>query len=207
MDIGIGLAIGLVVGGLIGFVLLRFFLKSAQSRQLAELNKKVDLEVQEARLSAKRILDDAETQAEKIVGQAESKNERIKQKKIQEAKERFNRLRSQFDSEKAAHKVELKEREMEVKNLENEIAQRREKLEQRAKALDEQVAELEQREAETHTVRENLEKQLKVVARKKEELDAANEKARKAIAAPTHASGARLCAARTGRTTSRFLTH
>jgi len=181
MDIGIGLAIGLVVGGLIGFVLLRFFLKSAQSRQLAELNKKVDLEVQEARLSAKRILDDAETQAEKIVGQAESKNERIKQKKIQEAKERFNRLRSQFDSEKAAHKVELKEREMEVKNLENEIAQRREKLEQRAKALDEQVAELEQREAETHTVRENLEKQLKVVARKKEELDAANEKHIKAL--------------------------
>lgn len=181
MDIGIGLAIGLVVGGLIGFVLLRFFLKSAQSRQLAELNKKVDLEVQEARLSAKRILDDAETQAEKIVGQAESKNERIKQKKIQEAKERFNRLRSQFDSEKTAHKVELKEREMEVKNLENEIAQRREKLEQRAKALDEQVAELEQREAETHTVRENLEKQLKVVARKKEELDAANEKHIKAL--------------------------
>jgi len=181
MNIGIGLAIGLGVGAIVGFVVLRFILKGTQAKELEALNKKVDLEVEEARHTAKRIVADAEARAEKIRSEAESKNEQIKQKKIREAKERFHSLRSKFDSEKAAHKMELKEREMEVKNLENEIAQRREKLEQQAKALEGKVADIEQREAETATVRENLEKQLKVVARKKEELDAANEKHIKAL--------------------------
>jgi ribonuclease Y len=133
------------------------------------MNAKADLQIKEARLTAKRIVDEAETKAEKIVSKAEDNNERIKQNKIQEAKERFNKMRSEFETEKAAHKLDLKEREMEVKTIERELQIKVEKQQ-------EQQNELESREAEAIAIRENLEKQLKILAKRKEELDSANEK-------------------------------
>ncbi|MBR9922761.1 MAG: ribonuclease Y [Bacteroidetes bacterium] len=181
MDIGIGLAIGLIVGVLIGFIVVRLLLGKQNSAKIEELNAKADLVVKEARLSAKRIVDEAETQADKIVGKAEAKNESIKQRKIQEAKDRFSKLKSQFDSEKGQKMVELKEREMEVKALEKEWGAKEEKFQERLRKLDSRKSDLETAEAEINTVRENLEKQMRIVARKKEDLEQANEKHIKAL--------------------------
>jgi len=159
----------LAFGALLGLVISRLIVGRKVSKNIQEMNAKADLQIKEARLTAKRIVDEAETKAEKIVSKAEDNNERIKQNKIQEAKERFNKMRSEFETEKAAHKLDLKEREMEVKTIERELQIKVEKQQ-------EQQNELESREAEAIAIRENLEKQLKILAKRKEELDSANEK-------------------------------
>lgn len=175
MEIGIGLAIGLLVGAVIGYFVVQAILKKAGMKKVEEMNAKADMQIKEARLTAKRIVDEAETKAEKITGQAESHHERIKQQKIQEAKEKFNKMRSEFDKEKAAHQLEVKEREIEVKALESELKQKQEKFQERVDWLESQKSELESKEAEISTIRENLEVQMKIVAKRREELEAANE--------------------------------
>lgn len=176
MDIGIGIVAGLVVGAVIGYVLMQVAFKKAKQKRYEEINATVDQEVKEARQTAKRVLAEAEEKAEEITSQAEGKNERIKQRKIQEAKEKFSRLKSEFESHKSEQMVELKERQMEIKALESELKQKESRYGDKVKALKDQQADLEQREADAIALRENLEKQLKVAHRKREELDAANER-------------------------------
>lgn len=171
----ISVVVSLIVGAALGYMLIRIMGKSAVQSRVEEMNAKADQAVKEARLSAKRIVDEAETKAEKMISQAEIENERTKQRKIQEAKEKFNRYRSEFESEKSNHVVEMKERELTVKALEGELRQKEEKFEDRIKQLDSQRNELEQKEMDVKAVRENLDVQLKIVAKKKEELDAAND--------------------------------
>jgi ribonuclease Y len=177
----LGIIIGLVAGAAIGFFIVRLFMNRASSAKMAELNSKADLIIQDARLTAKRIVDEAETKAEKKVSQAESENERIKQRKIQEAKEKFSRFKQEFESYKADQMIELKEREMEVKALEKDWGQKEEKFQMRVDQLDKKEGELVQQEAELKDIRENLDKQLKIVSKKREELDRASEEHIKAL--------------------------
>lgn len=158
-----------VAGLVIGYLIATFLIKGGKKRILEESNQKADLAIQEARLTAKRLVDEAETKSEKILAQAEAKHESIKNRKIQEAKEKYNKLKAQFETEKAQHKVELKEREVEIVNKENDLRQRQEAIQAKAEGLD-------VRESEIKAIRENLEKQIKVVAKRKEELDASTEK-------------------------------
>ncbi len=181
VDIGIGLAVGLAVGAIIGFIIVLLFLKKGNQGKVEEMNAKADLVVKEARLTAKRMVDEAETRAEKIMSKAESKHESIKQKKIQEAKQRFSKLKSEFENEKAEHRVELKDREVGVVKMENELKQQENKFQEKVNEIESKRAELENMEVETKAIRENLEKQLRIVAKKKEEVDAANEKQIKAL--------------------------
>ena len=167
MDI-VGIAIGLLPGLLIGFFIANIFLKKASNAKVDEMNKKADLTIQEARLTAKRMTDEAETKAEKLVTKAEQKNESIKRKKIQDAKEKFAQLKSDYEAYKGEHKIEMKEREMNVVVKEKE-------LKQQVDSFQAKVETVEHRESEAKTIRENLEKQLKIVAKKKDELDKAND--------------------------------
>jgi ribonuclease Y len=167
--------IGLVVGGGASFFVLRAQKSNAEQKRLDEANTQADRLLEEARMNAKRIVNEAETKAEKLISQAEINNERTKQRKIQEAQERYSKLRSEFDKEKNAQMMEMKERELEVKALETEFKARQEKIQERTDQLDAQKTDLESREAELGNLRESLEKQLKIVAKRKEELDAANE--------------------------------
>src|SRR6187401_37643 len=158
-------AAGLILGFLIAMLLFR----GKKKRELKESNRQADIALQEARLSAKRLTDEAEVKAEKILSQADAKHESIKNRKIQEAKEKYNSLRSQFETEKAQHKVELKEREVDVVNKENELKQKQESITAKAESL-------EVREVEIKAIKENLEKQIKVVTKRKEELDQSTDK-------------------------------
>jgi ribonuclease Y len=169
MDITTGLIIGLVLGAVIGIAIANYFVKKASQNKIQESNKQSDLVIQEARIAAKRISDEAEMKAEKIVAQADQKNESIKQKKIQEAQSKFSRLKSDYESYKSERKMELKERELEVKNLENGYKQKKEKLQS-------QLENIESREVEAKAIRENLDKQLKIVAKKRDEIEKANER-------------------------------
>jgi len=164
------IAAGLGVAGLVlGYLVATMVIRGGKKRLLEESNQKADLAVQEARLTAKRITDEAEVKAEKVLSQAEAKHESIKNRKIQEAKEKYNTLKAQFETEKAQHKVELKEREVDVVNKESDLKLRLESINQKAEGL-------EGRESEIKAIKENLEKQMKVVMKRKEELDMSTEK-------------------------------
>jgi ribonuclease Y len=158
-----------VLGLIIGYLVATLVIKGGKKRLLEESNQKADLAVQEARLTAKRIVDEAEMKAEKVLSQADAKHESIKNRKIQEAKEKYNSLKAQFETEKAQHKVELKEREVDVVNKENDLKIRQEAINAKAEGL-------EVRESEIKAIKENLEKQMKVVTKRKEELDLSTEK-------------------------------
>ena len=167
MEIGIGV-IGLVIGLVIGYFITNFLINKSNHSKIEAVNKKADLTLKEAELTAQRKIDEAENKAEKVVSRAESKNEQIKQKKIQEAKEKFNKFKSDFETYKSEHKVELKELEMNVKSQQKELISKQ-------KGFQAKVEEIESKESEVKTIRENLDKQLKIVAKKKQELDSANE--------------------------------
>ncbi len=149
--------------------------KRANQKAIEEGNRQADLLIQEARLSAKRIIDEATLEAEKRISRAEAENERIKNKKIQEAKERYAQMRSQFEAEKAQHLVKLKELEVEVVGKQKDLQVQQEQFQAQVREVNARKAELENREAELNLLRDNLEKQLKIVQKKREELDAANE--------------------------------
>lgn len=159
---------GLVIGVIIGYIISNFLVKKTSHAKIEEANKKADLTIKEAELTVQRKVNEAETRAEKIVSKAEQKNESIKQRKIQEAKEKFANLKSNFESYKSEQKVEMKEREIQFKALEKEFQTKEKDIRNREENL-------ENRESELSTIKQNLEKQLKIVARKKEELDHANE--------------------------------
>src|SRR5690606_35845288 len=107
--------------------------------------------------------------AEKVLAQADAKHEQIKNKKIQEAKDKYASLKAQFETEKAQHKLELKDREVDVVKREEDLKKKQEDLAARAETI-------EARDAEIKAIKENLEKQLKVVQKRKEELDQSTEK-------------------------------
>ncbi len=145
----------------IGYFIVFSILKRSNQRKLEEINRISDLEIEKARVTSQRMVAEAETKADKIVAKAEQKNETIKQQKIQEARENFTRLKAEFESFKTTQSVELKEREMKTISLEKELS---------AKTQD-----LENREAEVKVLRDNLDLQMKIVAKRKEELEQANE--------------------------------
>lgn len=166
----IGLIIGIVSGALVVWV----WLSMLNKKRITEFNNQADLALKEAKLTAKRLIDEAETKAEKITAKAEAHNEAVKQKKIQEVREKFNKYRAEFEEEKAQAKVQQKEKEIELRNLEKEIQHR----ESDFKAMQD---DLKIRETELAQIRETLDKQLKIVSKKKEELEAANEQQIKAL--------------------------
>ncbi len=167
-------ALGIGIGTILAFIAVGLLLRRNNQKQTEEVNKKADLVIQEARLTAKRMVDEAETNAEKMVAKAEAKNESIKQRKIREAKQKFGQLKSEFEERKAQHRIELKERELDIVNKEKELKGKIDGFRNR-------VEHVEQQEAEIATIRENLEKQLKIVAKRKEDLAEANEKQIKAL--------------------------
>ena len=169
MEIGIYTAIGLAIGAILGFFISNMIVKRMKKSAIDESNKKSDLVIQESRLTAQRMVDEAEARADKIITAAERRNEKTKQRKIQEAKDKFNKLRAEFESQKAQHRIDLKDREVEVKQLEKDLAKRKE-------SLSAQVESFESRDAEIKAIRENLDKQMRIISKKREELDHSQEK-------------------------------
>ena len=164
----LGIVGGLIVGALVGFFIVKAALSKKSQQEIAQLNAKSDSLLKDARETADKKLRDAESKAQSIIQKAEKKNEDIKRKKIAEAKERYKQLKSEFEAEKREHRADLKEREVDVVAKEKELQSKRDSL----KAKTENV---EQREAEITDIRGNLDKQLKIVSKKKEELEKAND--------------------------------
>lgn len=174
MDI-ISLIVGIIVGGGIAYFLVQKLNIGRAQTVIAEANKTADLTVQEAKLTAKRLTDEAETKASASIEKAEAKNEIIKQKKIQEAREKFNQYKAEFETERANQTVKMKDREMEVVAKETEFKNQRANFLKETEDFKKVKSEVEAREVEIESIRENLGKQMTIVQKKKEELEAANE--------------------------------
>lgn len=158
----LGAIIGAIIGAIVSFFGIKYTVGRGQKNKIEE-------EFQQAKIKVEKMIASAENRAEKIITKAENKNESIKQKKIQEAKQKYADLKSKFESDKATRIVALKEREVEVKTLEAELRRKQQEFKN-------EVDTLENRESEIEVIKENLEKQLKILNKKREELDVSQEK-------------------------------
>lgn len=173
--------IGLAIGAVAAYIIANMTIKKNSSKAAEEATRQAELIIQEARLSAKRTEDEAALKADKIVSKAEAENERIKQQKIQEAKERYAQMKQEVEAEKMKRQLELKDLEMEIAAQQKDIKVETDAINARFTELESRKNEMELKELELDTLRENLDKQLKIVQKKREELDAANEERIKAL--------------------------
>ncbi len=167
VSILIGLAVGIFGGGGAAW----FMAGSANQKKTEESNRLADAALKEAKANAQRKLEDAQIKADKIISKAEAKNESVKQKKIQEAREKYNTLRSEHDKKVNKFKVEKKERELEIKSLEKDLDFKKNEFEARKKDYAKKLEDIEAKEVEVKAVRENLDKQLNIVSKKKKDLE------------------------------------
>ena len=126
---------GIIVGALIGK-----YISGANTKKLeAELEEK-----------GKRLISDAEKEAENI-----------KKDKLLEAKEKFLKLKSEFEEEANRKKSQI---------ISNEN-----KLKQREQHFSKEMEQLKRKEGEIGSLKEDLEQQLEIVSKKKVEIDKFNQ--------------------------------
>ncbi|HYK46400.1 MAG TPA: ribonuclease Y [Parafilimonas sp.] len=102
-------------------------------------------------------LQDAETQAQQIISEAQLKAETTKKERILEAKEKFVQL-------KAEHDKEVLERNKKISDNENRVKQKEIIINQKEASLEKHIK-------ENEAIKENLNRQLEVVAQKRNELE------------------------------------
>ncbi len=169
MDPIIWSIIGLVVGLGGGFGVANLFVRKSAQSKIDAANQKADLTIKDAKVTADKKLLEAESKADKLISQAESKNEKIKQKKIQEARDKYSKLKTDYEKHKSEFKLSMKDKEMSLKSLEKELTTKEKQLENEIEAVD-------NRANEVDAIKKNLDKQIKIVNKKKADLDNANEK-------------------------------
>jgi ribonucrease Y len=102
-------------------------------------------------------VDDAEKQARKIVSDAQTSAETIKQQKQLEAKEKFLALRAEYDKD-------VLERNRKLGDTENRVRQKEQSINSKMDQLEKQVK-------ENEAIKENLNRQIEVVNLKRTELE------------------------------------
>ena len=100
---------------------------------------------------------EAEQQAQKIIGDAQANAETVKKEKLLEAKEKFVQLKSDHDRE-------VLERNRKIGDTENRIKQREIGITQKETGLDKQIK-------ENEAIKENLNRQIEVINVKRTELE------------------------------------
>lgn len=133
-DLIIYIIIG-VVALVIGFLIGNFLLKQALKGKEKKANEKAEALIREAEVSA----------------------ENIKKNKILEAKEKFLKLKSEFEEEANRKK--------------NQIISNENKLKQREHNFGKQIESMKRKEAELESKSENLNAQIDIVNKRKEELE------------------------------------
>lgn len=107
--------------------------------------------------SSKKIEADAKEKAKSIMREAEINAEALKKDRILEAKEKYLKLKSEFEEE--------------VNKKKNIIITNENKIKQREQSLSKEIEVIKRKEAELDSKKENLNAQLHAVQVKKEELD------------------------------------
>ncbi|HMP93870.1 MAG TPA: ribonuclease Y, partial [Phnomibacter sp.] len=107
--------------------------------------------------NTKKLITEAEQQAEKLVADAKTQAETLKKEKLLEAKERFVQL-------KAEHDKEVLERNKKIAEAEGRIKSQEQSLNAKNANLDKQIK-------ENEAIKENLNRQIEVVNQKRTELE------------------------------------
>ena len=102
-------------------------------------------------------IQDAENQSQQIISEAQLKAETLKKEKILEAKEKFVQLKAEYDKE-------VLERNRKINDGENRIKQKEITINQKESSLERQIK-------ENEAIKENLNRQLEVVAQKRNQLE------------------------------------
>ena len=138
-------AIGAIIGLIIGFLV-------ARSLATKDSNKAVE---------------EAEAKAGLILKEAEIKQESIKKEKILEAKERFIRLKSEFEQDVNPRKEEIAKAEKDIKDKQQDLKQL--------------VDKLDRQEAELESSKEIITAQLETLKKRKEEAEKIKNEAAKQL--------------------------
>jgi ribonuclease Y len=192
METAIGIVVGIIAGVVAGYFFSQRQTQKREQEKLTAADVQADKVIKEARSTAAKIVMDAEAEAEKFIKDAERKNENIKQKKILEAREKYIKFKSEFEEEMTMRKQLVKEEEMKLKDSENRFKQLQQNFNNKQIELKQQIrndqnklkkdrANYEQQQAEVDSIRENLERQLEIVAKKQSQLEKANEERIKAL--------------------------
>ncbi len=107
--------------------------------------------------NTKKQVEEAETQAQSILKEAELRAETIKKEKLLEAKEKSVQM-------KAEHDKEVMQRNQKIIESENRAKQKEQSINQKEGNLDKQIK-------ENEAIKENLNRQIEVVAQKRTELE------------------------------------
>ncbi len=122
---------GIVVGIIIGRILLQKLMKKSE--------------------------ESAQEKAKLIIKEAELKGETVKNDKLHEAKEKYFKLKAEFEEE--------------VNKKKNIIIQNENKIKQREQTVSKQIEQNTRKEAELESMKENLTAQLEIVNKRKEEAE------------------------------------
>lgn len=125
----------LVLGGVIGFLINRFLLTRSADKKIKAAEDKAALIIKEAELTA----------------------ENIKKDRILEAKEKFLKLKSEFEEESNRKK--------------NQIIANEQKLKKRDEQLNKQIAQNKRAEAELESMKENVAAQMEIVKKRKDDME------------------------------------
>ena len=109
-------------------------------------------------------IEEAELQAKKIVGDAQSIAENMKKEKLLEAKEKFVQLKAEHDKEVLEKNRRVNDTEARMKQKEQGIVQKEQSINQKLENLDKQAK-------DNDVIKENLNRQIEVVNLKRTELE------------------------------------
>src|SRR4051812_11788327 len=106
--------------------------------------------------NTRKKIEEAEFQSQQLLSDAQLKAETIKKEKILEAKEKFVQLKAEYDKEAL-------ERNRKINDAENRVKQKEISINQKDGSIERQIK-------ENEAIKENLNRQLEVVAQKRNQL-------------------------------------
>ncbi|MDY6223583.1 MAG: ribonuclease Y [Candidatus Borkfalkiaceae bacterium] len=141
---------GVFIGSLIAAVAITALL--AVVGFIIYKKKNTEREIGEANEQAKKLVDDAKAEVEKIVSAAHEESKRVLKESILEAKEQDLKLRNEFERE-------TKEKRAELQRAEQRLTQKEDSLDKKIEAIDEQKQKIEAREEELDGLQRRLDSQ------------------------------------------------
>jgi len=149
MEIVIYIAVGLLVGAVIGFLIGKDALKKFNQQRELDLEQQTKDILTKATKNAESKIREAKNKTRRIIEDAKREGESLKKRKMLEAKEHFLQKKSDFDSKSSVRQRQLKDSEVKAKD-------RDAKLKNQEKAFS-------KKEAELSKIRQNLDNQLELV--------------------------------------------
>lgn len=149
MEIAIYIAVGLLVGAVIGFLIGKDALKKFNQQRELDLEQQTKDILTTATKNAESKIREAKNKTRRIIEDAKREGESLKKRKMLEAKEHFLQKKSDFDSKSSVRQRQLKDGEVKAKDRDT-------KLKNQEKGFA-------KKEAELSKIRENLDNQLEIV--------------------------------------------